>query len=105
MAAPQKPAPHTHAFHWATYHGGGGTPANVKRRTMALRYVGPRCFMSPRSTHTPEQRDRWLRSKVHPFEGPDPAFRVSFLTDSSGGRTDGTVGAAKGEITFGARVQ
>ncbi len=64
------------AFHWATFHGGGATPPKVKRRTMALRYVGPRCFMSPRSTNSPEQRERWLKSKIHPFEGPEPAFRL-----------------------------
>ena len=51
------------AFHWAIFHGGGATPPHVKRRTVALRYVGPRCFMSPRSTHSPEERDRSLRKK------------------------------------------
>ena len=65
------------AFHWATFHGGGATPPNVKRRTLALRYVGPRCFMSPRSTSSPEQREEWLKSKIHPFEGPDPAFKLT----------------------------
>ncbi len=64
------------AFHWATFHGGGATPENVKRRTMALRYVGPRCFMSPRSTHSPEQRETWLKSKIHPYAGPEPAFQL-----------------------------
>ncbi len=64
------------AFHWATFHGGGATPPGVKRRTVALRYVGPRCFMSPRSTDSPERRARWLNSKIHPFEGPDPAFQL-----------------------------
>ena len=64
------------AFHWATFHGGGATPTGVKRRTVALRYVGSRCFMSPRSTTSSEERERWLKSKIHPFEGPDPAFQL-----------------------------
>jgi len=88
------------AFHWATFHGGGGTPPNVKRRTVALRYVGPRCFMSPRSTHSPEERDSWLNSKIHPFQGPDPAFQLIRLFGGEGREL-----ASSSGITYGDRVQ
>ena len=88
------------AFHWATFHGGGATPPKVKRRTVALRYVGPRCFMSPRSTHSPEQRERWLKSKIHPFEGPEPAFR---LIPFFGGEEKAST--TNSGITYGDRLQ
>ena len=88
------------AFHWATFHGGGATPPNVKRRTMALRYVGPRCFMSPRSTHSPEQREKWLKTKIHPYEGPEPAFQ---LIPYFGG--DEKESPANSGVAYGDRVQ
>ena len=88
------------AFHWATFHGGGATPPNVKRRTMALRYVGPRCFMSPRSTHSPEQREKWLKTKIHPYEGSEPAFQ---LVPYFGG--DEKESPANSGVAYGDRVQ
>ena len=88
------------AFHWATFHGGGATPPDVKRRTVALRYVGSRCFMSPRSTDSPEKRERWLKSKIHPFEGPDPAFQlIPYFGGEAGGPKRNT------GISYGDRLQ
>ena len=88
------------AFHWATFHGGGATPPGVKRRTVALRYVGPRCFMSPRSTNSTGERMRWLKSKIHPFEGPEPAFQlIPFF-----GEEENESPTSSG-ITYGDRLQ
>lgn len=92
------------AFHWAAFHGGGGTPVNVKRRTVALRYVGPRAFMSPRTTTKPEDRERWLNSKIHPFAGPGvPAYRFGRAVSGVGQAQGGSV--KKTDISYGDRVQ
>lgn len=88
------------AFHWATFHGGGATPPNAKRRTVALRYVGPRCFMSPRSTNTPDEHEKWLKSKTHPFEGTEPAFSLLNLFGETERKS-----STKSGITYGSRLQ
>ena len=49
------------AFHPAVLHGGGPCPPSVQRHSLALRYFGPRAFVSWRSNHSAESVRRSLR--------------------------------------------